>query len=107
MNRYHQRATETEAQAAERILSEWVADFSDATEVGFVARAVLPQLKELVQLRALLATPMPCAWPVPRHDGVFVYWDEVFASGETPDDAIGLGAGVIRAALAAQGKETP
>lgn len=45
----------SDEQQVEIILSEWLAGFDERTEVGRVARSVLPQLKQLGQLRSELA----------------------------------------------------
>ena len=68
---------------------------------------------ELRELRALLATPMPCGWDepfvtAPGPDGrVGVAAPQFLTDDWLPDEARAIGAALIRAALAAQGKETP
>jgi hypothetical protein len=64
-------------------------------------------ITELRALRELLATPMPCGWDEPRADpagsgGSCVHFDELRMA---PDDAIGIGAALIRTALVARGEK--
>lgn len=87
---------------------------------------VVPALiAEVRELRALLATPMPCGFDGPRAfaDGHVIRCDEVDCDdpggmhghgvgprivlrwfGGDPDDAVAVGAALIRAALAARGE---
>lgn len=75
---------------------------------------IAPLIAEVRAHRELLATPMPCGWPAPlaTTDEVSglpsVAWESVLSAPRTlsPDEAIVLGAALIRAALAARG-ETP
>lgn len=67
---------------------------------------------ELRELRALLETPMPCGWPEPVPASpakpTMVMWDAIDNKGGNAldtDEALALGAALIRAALAARGGE--
>lgn len=100
----------TDEQRAELTLSEWLADFDDRTEVGDVARVVLPMLKELASLRQLLATPMPGNASVYTYDDIErgrMFGIEHGAQDlhGAADKMLPLGAALIRAALAARGGE--
>lgn len=82
---------------------------------GFFALGTMTMrsiVAELVELRALLATPMPCGWPRPEalatgdSNGMHTMGYAAVQHGDCtydPDEAVALGAALIRAALTAKG----
>lgn len=88
-------------------LSDLIAEFSADAWAQSPSGRALSAMRELRELRALLATPMPCGWPVPElqpfRDGTCgVAWEPLDADTDA-DEAIALAAGLMRAALAAKG----
>ncbi len=83
-------------------------EFDDeATLSGDEMRRLLAELRSL---RATLSTPMPCGWPAPVPASpakpTMVLWEALDCDGGNaldPDEAIALGAALVRAGLKARG----
>lgn len=83
---------------------------SDGTPVILDAETLSSLMRELRETRSLLATPLPCGWPKPevvsrRSGRNAVAWEALEDAGDMEtEDAIAIGAELIRAARQAQGR---